>query len=108
MYMCICTHTYIHVYTHTHIHTPIFIDILGNITPKFISMSGSGSFSSLQRVLCYLKASDLFQVYLVYLVTLLNFDWMQFFTPRIIHFNWLRKNCHAMSTSKLCQYRIEF
>ena len=39
---------------------------------------------------CYLKTSDLFQVYLAYLATLLNFDWLQFFTPRKIHFNWLR------------------
>ena len=38
-----------------------------------------------------LKTNHLFQVIWFILVTLLNFDCLQFFTPRRIHFNWLRK-----------------
>ena len=60
------------------------------------SLIGGGwegkSFSSLQRLLCYLKASDLFQVCLVYLEsTLLNFDWMQLFHTKDNAFQLVKK-----------------
>ena len=34
-------HAHIHTYIYTHIHTHIFIDILGNITPKYITIVSS-------------------------------------------------------------------
>ena len=36
--ICTCTYAHTHTYMYTHIHTRIFIDILGNITPRFISI----------------------------------------------------------------------